>query len=165
MGPTWTPQRVARAVRLYLHEGFSASEVADALGGLTRGAVISKVRRLGLLKRETCQPAPRRAALRLPKCGDRTAVRPRLPPQPPPKPLPPLREVEAEGSAPCRLAELGPDQCRWPLDDPGSGRMHLARFCAAPAGPDVYCPAHRAIATSPRRTRAERRESQPVALA
>ena len=61
----WTPERVARALRLYLREGFTASEVAGVLGaGFTRGAVIGKIRRLGFFKRERCcagaaAPSPR----------------------------------------------------------------------------------------------------------
>src|SRR5437868_4384086 len=50
---TWTSEREARAVRLFLIEGFTAAEVADALGaGISRAAVIGKIRRLGFLKRE-----------------------------------------------------------------------------------------------------------------
>lgn len=66
--PTWTPDRVSRAMRLYLVEGFTASEVAEALGGgLSRGAVVGKIRRLGFLKREVRHShaslqAPSRAA-------------------------------------------------------------------------------------------------------
>jgi GcrA cell cycle regulator len=49
---TWTPERVAELERLW-REGHSASEVAKALGGITRNAVIGKANRLGLPKRST----------------------------------------------------------------------------------------------------------------
>jgi hypothetical protein len=145
----WTPERERRAVRLYMVERFTAEDVAYALGpGFTRAAVISKMRRLGCLKREAgarsvaCGAAkarrePRRAGVR----GD--AVR--LPPQRPPQPLPPLREIGPTGS-PAPLAALPKGACRWPIDDPGPGRMHLALFCGGPAAGQVYCPAHRALA-------------------
>jgi GcrA cell cycle regulator len=148
---TWTPEREARALRLYLREGFTASEVADALGGLTRGAVIGKIRRMGFLKRERTPqpqagPAFRKAAR--PRCASATSrVERRLPPQRPPQPLPPLREVGPTG-APTPLALLACGACRWPVDDPGPGMMHAALFCAGPATHGPYCSAHAALASS-----------------
>jgi GcrA cell cycle regulator len=138
--PVWTPQREAQALRLFLREGLTAAEVADVLGGVTRAAVISKVRRLGFRKR-AAQPATERAtvAVRRP-CIDR-----RLPPKRPPQPMPALRDVAPTGE-PRRLACLPLGACHWPVDDPGPGRMHLALFCAGPAPDGVYCVAHRALA-------------------
>lgn len=142
----WTPEREARALRLYLHEGFTASEVAEALGGgFTRGAVIGKVRRLGYAKRERPTTDPAQAAPPRP-CRRSLGVERRLPPQRPPIPLPPLREAPATG-VPTRLAALDACACRWPLDDPGPGRMHLALFCAGPpSAGSSYCAAHRELA-------------------
>jgi hypothetical protein len=144
---TWTPERERRAVRLYLVEGFTAAEVADVLGPpFSRAAVIGKMRRLGCLKREVrsvpdTAAAPARKARR---CSSRVPEG-RLPPQRPPQPLPPLREVGPTGQ-PATLACLAPGACRWPIDDPGPGRMHLALFCGGPAGGQAYCAAHRALA-------------------
>jgi GcrA cell cycle regulator len=149
-GPSiWTPERERRAIRLYLAEGFTAADVADALGaGFSRAAVIGKMRRLGCLKREvrgaptnSCAAKPGRKPPRA--ASVRTATR--LPPQRPPQPLPPLREIGAVGS-PATLACLPAGACRWPIDDPGPGRMHLARFCGGAATAGVYCAAHRALA-------------------
>jgi GcrA cell cycle regulator len=143
----WTKESERRALQLYLLEGFTAAEVAEALGdGFSRNAVISKIRRLGHLKRiegAQTRAAPSEAQVRPP----RRRVRPlgALPPTRPPVPLPPLREAGATG-APKTLAALGPGFCRWPIDDPGPGRMYAALFCAGPAADGRYCPAHRAIA-------------------
>jgi hypothetical protein len=143
----WTLERERRAVRLYLVEGFTAAEVADVLGPpFSRAAVIGKMRRLGCLKREARAvladpPAEGRKPRR---CSPRRAEV-RLPPQRPPQPLPPLREIGPTG-APATLACLPHDACRWPIDDPGPGRMHLALFCGGPAGGHGYCAAHRVLA-------------------
>lgn len=138
--PIWTRQREAQALRLFLREGLTAAEVADTLGGVTRAAVISKIRRLGFLKRNGAPAAERvTAAVRRPRI-DR-----RLPPKLPPQPMPPLREVPPTGE-PCRLACLPTGACHWPIDDPGPGRMHTTLFCAGPAPDGVYCAAHRALA-------------------
>lgn len=48
LDPGWTTERVQEAVRLW-QEGRSASYIADALGHLTRSAVIGKLYRMGLL--------------------------------------------------------------------------------------------------------------------
>jgi GcrA cell cycle regulator len=141
--PTWTPEREARALRLYLLEGFTAAEVADALGGdVSRAAVIGKVRRLGFLKRDRVAAAARSVAVEV-VCRQR--IDRRLPPRRPPLPLPPLREVPPTGQ-PRRLACLAADSCRWPIDDPGAGRMHTVLFCAGPATHGAYCAAHHALA-------------------
>jgi hypothetical protein len=139
--PSWTPERETRALRLYLIEGFTAAEVADALGGdVSRAAVIAKVRRLGFRKRDQAAAAER---VRVAAC--RARIERRLPPKRPPIPMPPLREVPVSGE-PCRLACLPPGACHWPIDDPGPGRMYAALFCAGPAPDGVYCAAHRALA-------------------
>ena len=46
----WTDERITELKRLW-SEGFSASQIAERLGGITRNAVIGKVHRLGLSNR------------------------------------------------------------------------------------------------------------------
>ena len=138
--PSWTREREARALRLFLREGFTAAEVAEALGGgISRAAVIGKVHRLGFQKRALTAGRPLQAKVCPP------AIERRLPPPRPPRPMPPLRVVPPAG-VPCRLACLPAKGCRWPLDDPGPGRMHATLFCAGPAPDGVYCAAHHALA-------------------
>ena len=161
----WTPARLARALRLYLREDFTAADVADALGaGFTRAGVIAKIRRLGFLKRNVRatvgdEPRPPRRCAAAP----RQRVDRRLPPQRPPQPLPPLREVAPTG-APRPLACLPNHACRWPIDDPGPGRMHETLFCAGPAPNGVYCAAHHALAHD-RTPAATQSDETPVARA
>ncbi|TMJ76370.1 MAG: GcrA cell cycle regulator, partial [Alphaproteobacteria bacterium] len=60
---TWTDERVETLKRLWA-EGLSASQIAAALGGVTRNAVIGKVHRLGLSGRakapSSAAPRPRK---------------------------------------------------------------------------------------------------------
>ena len=143
----WTPERERRAVRLYLIEGFTAAEVADVLGPpFSRAGVIGKMRRLGCMKREArAVLAEPQVRSRKPPRRSRQRPEVRLPPQRPPQPLPPLLEIGSTGT-PTTLACLPTGACRWPIDDPGPGRMHLAHFCGGPAGGHTYCAAHRALA-------------------
>src|ERR1700722_6397664 len=88
--PTWTPEREARALRLFLREGLTAAEVANDLGcGFSRAAVVGKIRRLGFRKRDEAAPPPPIAATK----PSSARWKLRLPPQRPPLPMPPLREV------------------------------------------------------------------------
>jgi len=137
------------ACRLYIDEGLTASEVALALGGVIRSAVIGKMLRLGCAKRagEAASKPRERAA---PRFG-RSAARgwtPRREPSWPPQPLPPLRDAPLQGP-PAVLAGLDAGECRWPIDDPGCGHMDRTLFCAAPTAPGpTYCPAHAALAVA-----------------
>src|SRR5690348_9227335 len=43
----WTPERVTLLTKLWI-EGYSASDIANRIGNLTRNAVLGKVHRIGL---------------------------------------------------------------------------------------------------------------------
>ena len=47
---SWTEDRIDRLKRMW-HEGATASQIADELGGVSRNAVIGKAHRLGLEQR------------------------------------------------------------------------------------------------------------------
>lgn len=49
---SWTDQRI-EALRKFWQQGFSASQIAKKLGGVTRNAVIGKAHRLGLTGRSS----------------------------------------------------------------------------------------------------------------
>ncbi len=72
----WTEQRVATLTRLW-EEGRSASQIAEALGDVSRNAVIGKAHRLGLkgrpspIRRQASAPRPRPAKKRQTNVGDR----------------------------------------------------------------------------------------------
>ena len=73
---SWTEERIERLKKMW-HEGATASQIADELGGVSRNAVIGKAHRLGLEQRpspvkpgeekETRKPAPAAAAPAKPK--------------------------------------------------------------------------------------------------
>src|SRR5689334_20739074 len=47
---SWTEERIERLKKMW-HEGMTASQIADELGGVSRNAVIGKAHRLGLQAR------------------------------------------------------------------------------------------------------------------
>ncbi len=160
MAGDWSDERIAVLKGLW-RDGLSASQVAKALGGVSRNAVIGKVHRLGLSNRPTASAPPK--AVRKP-----VAVRPpkpeaRLAPEGVRHPLPPV----VAGAVGPVLADLKPGCCKFPVGrDPGRGNMEIAMFCGAPQEEgSVYCPDHHMAAISPEdRGRLERRRAGlPVA--
>src|SRR6478735_7840892 len=47
---SWTEERIERLKKMW-HDGATASQIADGLGGVSRNAVIGKAHRLGLEQR------------------------------------------------------------------------------------------------------------------
>lgn len=141
----WSDDRITALSSLW-RDGLSASQIAAALGGVTRNAVIGKVHRLGLAGRaEPARPRGRKPspATRPPVAPVRRSARsPRLA-------APPQAEAEGPGLI-ADLAILAAHACKWPIGDPKAVEFS---FCGRPAnGP--YCPNHAAIAFRPGAARA-----------
>lgn len=170
----WTDQRVIDLKKLWL-DGFSASQIARKLGGVTRNAVVGKVHRLGLADRD------RAAKPRLISPGEPPAPRPPMTaraPKPASKParaptcalvaVNASRRIErlerdadrlAKGettiphgptslSATCSADQLGRHMCKWPIGDPSSDTFG---FCGRRADDgQAYCIDHFRVAYQPR---------------
>lgn len=110
----WTDARIEELKRLW-GEGFSASQIARALGGaITRNSVLAKIHRLKnagdpLLERRTTSPTPRERIIRT------NTPRPAVP-KPRPAPDEPLPLAREDG-APVTLDNCRHDECRWPHGD------------------------------------------------
>jgi GcrA cell cycle regulator len=89
---SWTEERIERLKKMW-HEGATASQIADELGGVSRNAVIGKAHRLGLEQR----PSPV-------KPGEEKEVRKAAPaasaPSPKPTPKPDSHKAAASAAAP-----------------------------------------------------------------
>ena len=80
---SWTEERIERLKKMW-HDGSTASQIADELGGVSRNAVIGKAHRLGLEQRpspvkpgeDVKKPAPAAAAV------DAPAAKPAPAPEP-----------------------------------------------------------------------------------
>ena len=142
----WTDERVDQLKSLWT-EGLSASQIARALGGVTRNAVIGKVHRLGLAGRA----APSRID------------RPRLPSAPRlsyriREPEPPVVEeepVKLDDGSFVGVLTINDRMCRWPIGDPSADEFH---FCGRnPKQGSPYCEAHARKAYQPQQVRDRRR--------
>jgi GcrA cell cycle regulator len=151
---TWTDDRIATLKQCW-NDGFSASQTAHKLGGVSRNAVIGKVHRLGLAGRIRSsrhrrsvrdRPASRIVRAHAPRRRERGSICFRR------------RSISARPESPRILPDLGPASptsitvssltmftCRWPEGDPKAAGFH---FCGRTKQRlDIpYCDHHAAIA-------------------
>jgi GcrA cell cycle regulator len=99
---SWTEERIERLKKMW-HDGSTASQIADELGGVSRNAVIGKAHRLGLEAR----PSPVKPGEEKEKQAS-AAPAPKLAPveRPAPKPV----AAEAERAAPAQPAARTPQR-------------------------------------------------------
>lgn len=140
MNHDWTEDRIKMLTRLWA-KGFSCSQIANRMGGITKNAVIGKVHRLGLPGRErkiNHQPKP--------KPVKSISGKVRAPVEQREKPLP-LPAERAPIRVPVALLDLEANMCRFPFGEvgkPGFG------FCGDSAVPGTsYCPEHHNICCRP----------------
>ena len=89
---SWTEERIERLKKMW-HDGATASQIADELGGVSRNAVIGKAHRLGLEQR----PSPVKA-------GEEKEAKKATPPAAAPKPAAPKAGAEPPAPAPATVA-------------------------------------------------------------
>src|SRR3954468_22955304 len=95
---SWTDERIERLKKMW-HDGATASQIADELGGVSRNAVIGQAHRLGLEQR----PPPV-------KPGEEKGGRPKANPAPPPAAPNPIASPEPSAprtAAPAAQATTG----------------------------------------------------------
>ncbi len=168
----WSDDRVEILKKLW-SDGFSASQIAADLGGISRNSVIGKVHRLGLSGRakRPSSSVPRRP---------RTPKQPRICPENlqssmvirNPAPLPAecdalepepgfASAAETKQDIPLgqrrTLLELSDGTCRWPVGEPSSEEFF---YCGGkPVDGLPYCGSHSRIAYQPSADRRRRRRS------
>ena len=154
---SWTDERIETLRRMWT-EGLSASQIATALGGVSRNAVIGKIHRLGLSGRvKTAKPRAARTARggsaeAVPTHATATNAGGGAQPRAMAAGAAAVKVVEREAPAPARKAEvvslhqgvtlldLKPSSCRWPIGDPADEEF---RFCGNKVSPgETYCACH-----------------------
>ncbi|MEJ2116586.1 MAG: GcrA family cell cycle regulator [Alphaproteobacteria bacterium] len=149
----WTEDRIATLKRLWA-KGYSASQIAVRLGGVTRNAVIGKANRLRLASRKGEYPrrnsrVRQRQTRPVPPWKISRAVS---------KPVTPadLASASPVPPTPLKLAllDLTENTCRWPIGDPQDENFH---FCGCQtSGDGPYCEHHARMAFQPYVPRAKR---------
>lgn len=148
----WTEERIALLQKLW-GQGYSASQIAGQLQGVTRNAVIGKIHRLGKRpepseRARTAAAHPRRRPATIE--ARRTAAQPTPAPQPKPQPQPdwavrPFRRaVLPDEPGLATSVTLEAHMCRWPIGDPDEAGFS---FCGRSVeGQRPYCQGHSRLA-------------------
>lgn len=129
--PKWSKKDFEKAEELWL-AGHSATSVASILGK-SRSAVVGKMKRAGLLRKDTGTQTVKVAAARK-------------------SPPPPLAPLTASSLHPVPLSNLKPHHCRAILGD--VGKDGFAMYCGDPkAEGSSYCLFHYGLYTQPPKER------------
>lgn len=147
-GVGWDETRTARALKLW-GEGKSATEIARALGGVTRNGVIGKMHRLGVSNTRRAlatQTANGRAGRIMPWRPPVDFRATPTPPGPAPRHVPPPEPLTATVGA---VLDLGAHACRWPIGDPSKPGFGFCGRRKTDGKP--YCAAHARVAYQPRK--------------
>ncbi len=146
---SWTPERTQRAIELYT-QGYSASQIAQDLGGVTRNAVIGKIHRMGAARKNKGGTAtlPAKTGARAKPVAVRSIKTKPAPRRPKPKPIKttiPKRELKRRSfrdEGPLKLTDLGAGTCRFPVTEHGPEHA----FCGAKSMEgSPYCEQHHAL--------------------
>ncbi len=159
MAQPWPADMITEARRLWEVEGYTASQVAQALDRnhrftTSRSSICGLAYRQGWAARKiqgSYTPKPKKERhVRLPAPRPKSARLPKLvlvPVPPPPVPEPAGREGVS-------FFDHREGQCRWPLWERGTP-FEAKRFCGEPApGPGPYCAYCRTLSYEPARSAA-----------
>lgn len=160
MALPWPAEMIAEARRLWEVEGYTASQVAQALNRdhrftTSRSAICGLAHRQGWSARKiqiSYVPKPKKERpVRLPAPRPKPARLPKLVLVPPPPPPPVHEPVEREGVS---FFDHREGQCRWPIWSLGTP-FEAKRFCGEPApGPGPYCAYCQTLSYEPTRSAA-----------
>lgn len=117
----WTEERIERLKTMW-HEGATASEIADKLGGVSRNAVIGKAHRLGLEARPSpVKPGEENAAAPAPAKAKKAekAPAPKAPPAEKPQEQPAPRAAAPQPQPQPQRARPGGDTVQYRSVGPG----------------------------------------------
>ena len=154
----WDDEKVEKLKKLWA-EGHTASQVAGALGGVTRNAVLGKAHRLGIAESAPRKLAKDRAAQQMRRHHQKSKRKPAPQPQRlvvKPSwfrpdyvydPVAPAIEIEVPLAERRKLADIDDHQCRWPIGDPQDAEFH---FCNQKKVDGIsYCETHAKRAFKP----------------
>ena len=144
---SWTPERIAELKKLWTE--YSASQIADKLGNVSRNAVIGKANRLGLSKpaapKSTKQRRPRNMGTiqrnrggQIHRFSGNAALKVDYDEE---YDLEPMDDVVVPISMKLALHELEENTCKWPDGDPS--RLETLTFCGHKTKEEKsYCEYH-----------------------
>jgi GcrA cell cycle regulator len=149
---SWTEERVELLRKLWI-EDFSASRIAEELGGVSRSAVIGKIHRLGLSGRDRPTPSLKRQCKPRLSRSERRVWRPvsignsALKAEPEmlvESETQPFQSAVVPIAKKLTLEKLTEHTCKWPIGDPRGEDFHFCGHDSLEAQP--YCRYHARLA-------------------
>ena len=143
---SWTHERIEQLKKLW-EAGYTASNIATELGGITRNAVIGKAHRLGLSGRMKSKS----------KVSSVSIVRKRKMPVNKNSKIIELT-TSVEPMNPTSFADIKDGLCRWPLGEPEDLDF---KFCGRKCAEGmIYCTEHHSLAYQPLNQTRQKRASK-----
>ena len=143
---SWTHERIEQLKKLW-EAGYTASNIASELGGITRNAVIGKAHRLGLSGRMKSKS----------KVSSVSIVRKRRMPVNKNSKIIELT-TSVEPMNPTSFADIKDGLCRWPLGEPEDLDF---KFCGRKCAEGmIYCTEHHSLAYQPLNQTRQKRASR-----
>ena len=143
---SWTHERIEQLKKLW-EAGYTASNIATELGGITRNAVIGKAHRLGLSGRMKSKS----------KFSSVSIVRKRKMPVNKNSKIIELT-TSVEPMNPTTFADIKDGLCRWPLGEPEDLDF---KFCGRKCAEGmIYCTEHHSLAYQPLNQTRQKRASR-----
>ncbi|MFL2886322.1 MAG: GcrA family cell cycle regulator [Candidatus Pelagibacterales bacterium] len=143
---SWTHERIEQLKKLW-EAGYTASNIATELGGITRNAVIGKAHRLGLSGRMKSKS----------KVSSVSIVRKRKMPVNKNSKIIELT-TSVEPMNPTSFADIKDGLCRWPLGEPEDLDF---KFCGRKCAEGIiYCTEHHSLAYQPLNQTRQKRASR-----
>lgn len=143
---SWTHERIEQLKKLW-EAGYTASNIATELGGITRNAVIGKAHRLGLSGRMKSKS----------KVSSVSIVRKRKMPVNKNSKIIELT-TSVEPMNPTSFADIKDGLCRWPLGEPEDLDF---KFCGRKCAEGmIYCNEHHSLAYQPLNQTRQKRASR-----
>ena len=143
---SWTHERIEQLKKLW-EAGYTASNIATELGGITRNAVIGKAHRLGLSGRMKSKS----------KVSSVAIVRKRKMPVNKNSKIIELT-TSVEPMNPTSFADIKDGLCRWPLGEPEDLDF---KFCGRKCAEGmIYCTEHHSLAYQPLNQTRQKRASR-----